>query len=96
MFVCRGSRIFVLVLTVVHAKQGKKECFAACLYTCYDLIRADVAMELAWLNGMMDFAFPYVLQVRNHAGLGYSPDIRCLLNMVEVTHLVWLAPCFSS
>jgi clathrin heavy chain len=43
--------------------QGKKECFAACLYTCYDLIRADIAVELAWMHGMMDFAVPYLLQV---------------------------------
>lgn len=43
--------------------QGKKECFASCLFVCYDLIRADVALELAWLNNMVDFAFPYLLQV---------------------------------
>ena len=28
-----------------------KACFAATLYTCYDLIKPDVAMELAWRNG---------------------------------------------
>ena len=43
--------------------QGKKECFASCLFVCYDLIRADVALELAWINNMVDFAFPYLLQV---------------------------------
>jgi len=43
--------------------QGKKECFATCLFVCYDLIRPDVALELAWINNMMDFAFPYLLQV---------------------------------
>lgn len=43
--------------------QGKKECFASCLFICYDLIRPDVALELAWMNNMMDFAFPYLLQV---------------------------------
>lgn len=43
--------------------QGKKECFASCLFVCYDLIRADVALELAWMNNMIDFAFPYLLQV---------------------------------
>ncbi len=26
-------------------EQGQRECFAACLYTCYDLIKPDVAME---------------------------------------------------
>lgn len=44
--------------------QGKKECFASCLFVCYDLIRADVALELAWTNNMLDFTFPYLLQVR--------------------------------
>lgn len=29
---------------------GDKECFCAALYTCYSLIRPDVAMELAWRN----------------------------------------------
>merc|ERR1719253_1740893 len=41
----------------------QKECFSACLYTCYDLIRPDTAMELAWRKGMMDFAMPYLIQV---------------------------------
>ena len=43
--------------------QGKKECFATCLFVCYDLIRPDVALEHAWINNMLDFAFPYLLQV---------------------------------
>ena len=43
--------------------QGKKECFAACLFVCYDVIRPDIALELAWINNMTDFAFPYLLQV---------------------------------
>mmetsp|Transcript_88548 Transcript_88548/g.255372 ORF Transcript_88548/g.255372 Transcript_88548/m.255372 type:complete len:1482 (+) Transcript_88548:892-5337(+) len=40
-----------------------KECFAACLYTCYDLIRPDVGLELAWRKGMTDFAMPFLIQV---------------------------------
>lgn len=40
-----------------------KEYFTACLYTCYDFIRPDVALELAWKNGFMDFAFPFLIQV---------------------------------
>merc|ERR1712051_1042407 len=39
-----------------------KECFAACLYTCYDLIRPDVGVELAWRKGMLDFAMPFLIQ----------------------------------
>ncbi|KAJ3211483.1 hypothetical protein HDU67_004519 [Dinochytrium kinnereticum] len=41
---------------------GRKDCFAACLFTCYDLLRPDVVIEVAWRNGLMDFAMPYVIQ----------------------------------
>jgi len=40
-----------------------KECFSAALYTCYDVIRPDVALELAWKNKILDHAFPYFIQV---------------------------------
>jgi len=40
-----------------------KECFGACLFTCYDLLKPDVVTELAWRNNMMDFAMPYLIQV---------------------------------
>jgi len=40
-----------------------KHCFAACLYTCYDLIRPDFAVELAWRNDIIDLAFPFLIQV---------------------------------
>jgi len=40
-----------------------KECFAACLFTCYDLIRPDVAVELAWRKKMTDFVMPFMIQV---------------------------------
>ncbi|XP_078181604.1 clathrin heavy chain 1 isoform X1 [Carex rostrata] len=56
-------------LLVYFIEQGKKECFASCLFICYDLIRPDVALELAWFNGMIDFAFPYLLQfIREYSG----------------------------
>lgn len=29
---------------------GERECFAASLYTCYDLIKPDVAMEVGFLS----------------------------------------------
>ena len=38
------------------------EAFTACLYTCYGLIRPDVAMELAWRNRIMDSAMPFLIQ----------------------------------
>merc|ERR1712226_1630876 len=46
-----------------------KECFAACLYTCYDLIRPDVGLELAWRKGYLDYAMPFLIQVlREYTG----------------------------
>jgi len=43
-----------------------KGCFAATMCTCYDLIKPDVAIELAWRNGYTDFAMPYVIQYVRH------------------------------
>ncbi|XP_065172053.1 clathrin heavy chain-like isoform X2 [Atheta coriaria] len=39
------------------------DCFSACLYQCYDLLRPDVILELAWRHKIMDFAMPYLIQV---------------------------------
>lgn len=40
----------------------KYGCFAACLFQCYDLLRPDVVLELAWRHKIMDFAMPYMIQ----------------------------------
>ncbi|KAG5239975.1 clathrin heavy chain family protein [Salix suchowensis] len=64
-----GDRELAEELLVYFIEQGKKECFASCLFVCYDLIRPDIALELAWINNMIDFAFPYLLQfVREYTG----------------------------
>jgi len=39
------------------------ECFAASLFSCYDLLRPDVILELSWRHNIMDFAMPYMAQV---------------------------------
>lgn len=44
-------------------EKGLKDAFAAALYTCYDLLKPDFVMELAWRNRLTDFAMPYILQV---------------------------------
>jgi len=44
-------------------KGNLKECFSAALYTCYDSLRSDVVLEYAWRFKMIDFAFPYMIQV---------------------------------
>ncbi|KAK9014570.1 hypothetical protein V6N11_005724 [Hibiscus sabdariffa] len=64
-----GERELAEELLVYFIEQGKKECFTSCLFVCYDLIRPDVALELAWINNMIDFAFPYLLQfIREYTG----------------------------
>jgi len=61
----RDSGNVELVETVLRffVDNDMKECFAACLFTCYDQIRPDVALELAWRKNMMDFGMPYLIQV---------------------------------
>lgn len=44
-------------------EEGRKECFAACLFASYDLLHPDVVLELAWRHDIMDFAMPYFIQV---------------------------------
>jgi len=43
-----------------------KESFCATLYTCYSLIRPDLVLEMAWRNGLTDFAMPYMIQYMSH------------------------------
>jgi len=43
--------------------QENTECFAATLYTCYDFVKPDVALELAWRHKFLDFAMPYLIQI---------------------------------
>ncbi|VDN09495.1 unnamed protein product [Dibothriocephalus latus] len=42
--------------------ENLSDCFAACLYQCYDLLRPDVVLELAWRNGLVDMAMPFLIQ----------------------------------
>eukprot|EP00831_Metopus_contortus_P049510 TRINITY_DN4095_c0_g1_i1.p2 TRINITY_DN4095_c0_g1~~TRINITY_DN4095_c0_g1_i1.p2 ORF type:complete len:595 (-),score=115.96 TRINITY_DN4095_c0_g1_i1:115-1899(-) len=41
---------------------NERECFASCLYTCYELLKPDIVMELSWRFGMMEFCMPYMVQ----------------------------------
>lgn len=43
--------------------ENNHECFAACLFQCYDLLHPDVILELSWRHNIMDFAMPYLIQV---------------------------------
>ena len=43
-------------------EKGLKDCFAAALYICYDLLRPDVVLELAWRHRLTDHAMPFIIQ----------------------------------
>jgi clathrin heavy chain len=50
-------------LLTYFAQQKNAAAFVACLYACYDLVRPDVVLELAWLHKMTDYAMPFLIQV---------------------------------
>lgn len=56
-----GKSELVEDLLRYFVEQKENECFAACLYTCFDHIKADVALELAWVNGLMDYTMPFLI-----------------------------------
>jgi len=58
-----GDAAVAETLVSFFIEDGNKECFAACLFACYDLIKPDVILELAWRNNIVDFAMPYLIQV---------------------------------
>lgn len=60
------SAELVEALLRYFVEQTDKECFCATLYTCYDLVLPDVALELAWRNKMVDFVMPYIVQYTRH------------------------------
>ncbi|KAK8792774.1 hypothetical protein WA158_004938 [Blastocystis sp. Blastoise] len=59
--VSRKDEIATDLLTY-FVEKGDKECFSATLFTCYDLIEADVALELAYRYNFISFAIPYFVQ----------------------------------
>eukprot|EP01012_Entosiphon_sulcatum_P019743 TRINITY_DN2467_c0_g1_i2.p1 TRINITY_DN2467_c0_g1~~TRINITY_DN2467_c0_g1_i2.p1 ORF type:complete len:1682 (-),score=470.43 TRINITY_DN2467_c0_g1_i2:58-5103(-) len=58
---------------------NQHECYSACLYTCYELMRPDVALELAWRNKTLDFAMPYLIQMVKE----YHEKMEDLVHKVE-------------
>lgn len=63
---------------------------------CYDLLRPDVILELAWRHNIMDFAMPYLIQVRLFTlipveTLENIKKILCFLCRLRVsTHPKWI------
>jgi len=67
-----------LVRYFVDAK--KYECFAATLFTCYDLLKPDVILEIVWRNNIKDFAMPYFIQVMRE----YLPKVIMKLKIILI------------
>lgn len=42
---------------------GNRECFAAILYSCYDIIEYDYILEVSWLHNLDNFVKPYIISV---------------------------------
>ena len=59
---------------------GNKECFAALLYICFDLLRSDVVEELSWQHGLNDFYMPYKIQVQRSLVDKVSIKLNVILN----------------
>ncbi len=41
---------------------GLDDCFAAALFSCYDFVRPDVVLELAWRHKKIDLSMPFFVQ----------------------------------
>lgn len=64
-----GDRELAEELLAFFVDKGHTECFAAALYTCYDLLRPDAVLEAAWTHCVLDVSFPYLIQVlREYTG----------------------------
>merc|ERR550525_1004992 len=46
--------------SIIRKPRGR--CFAACLYTCFHLLRPDVVLELAWRQNLTEFSMPFMVQ----------------------------------
>ena len=64
------------------------ECFAACLFQCYDPLRPDVILELGWKHNIMDFSVPYMIQdMREYTAKvstrqGYVSEINAITSIL--------------
>ncbi|XP_076126184.1 clathrin heavy chain 1 [Alosa pseudoharengus] len=64
-------------------EEGRRECFAACLFTCYPLLHPDLVLELAWRHQLTDFTMPYFIQVMRE----YLSKVDALAEQVTVDKL---------
>lgn len=71
------SRQPEIVENLMHyfLNEGLKDCFSGLLYKCYELLRPDVVLELAWRHNIVDCAMPYMIQtIRDFGARVCAPD----------------------
>ena len=69
--------------------EKRYECFAACLYICYELIRPDVVMELSWRHQLSNYAMPYQIQTLRE----YDTKVKFALALALVLLLLCSCSC---
>lgn len=74
-------------------QENKRECFAACLFSCYDLLRPDVVLETAWRHNIMDFSMPYFIQVMREYLSKVSEPLVETMTLLAV-EAVLISACF--
>lgn len=58
-----GERGIAEDLLRFFVEEGAHDRFAECLDRCRDLVKPDVALEVAWRNGLTDAVMPYLISV---------------------------------
>lgn len=53
-------------LLTFFVRTNNKAGYTSCLYTCYELIRPDLALEFGWRNNLMEFTYPFLIQSYRH------------------------------
>ena len=57
------DRVIVEALLKKFAREKRGQWFTICCYYCYEQLRPDVVMELAWAYDMKDFGMPFFIQL---------------------------------
>lgn len=66
--------------------QKNPEAFSAALFHCYDILRPDAVLELAWRNKMSDYAMPYLIQSFSDLHTKVDQLAEAMLKRREETH----------
>jgi len=68
------------LLARFFCKIEDRESFGALLFTCYELIRPDIAVELGWRYGFMEFAMPFFVQALKDINMKLDKVIEQQMN----------------